>query len=887
MASWLWLLTLTMVQVALCEGDQERLHPHRHLHRPGADTQPLLGVELQPRLLGDSLFDNNLPVVCRTETVYSTTSVPVSTSPTASPVSSLLGFVSDEVVPVTTRTVDSAIVQIPATLSDKTPQTTGVVVSELETEGQVTSCPIIEDPIPSPTTTIQVDSSSLGHVLPVPEYPSEELKMPSSDIFAEPISTAPPPPQFEVRNDHPAEKKGVISQPPIQTNKFFGNFLVGDQSAPTYINPYSIAWAAGRGPAGSHGMAISHIEADQRVYGPTKPTGASSYFINPIGIQSIIVSAKELGSEATLATDNITAFSARVHLRPRSNSSPAVSFPLVQGMAFVTAQYAGATPVIQTGVFFRNVTRVMWDPKPGVVKFNFHLEDGRTWRVYSYATRGDPLDLHVVNNGYAEARRPFYGIIQVAKDPGNGEGLYDEAAGVFPTNVELTGTASHNIGSYTFDFAKEGHPQGRLLMYALPHHVDSFDDKTRSAICDMKLQTPTKGMATAVMADRWTMVERKLPVDMNFAPWDPERGTLTKMSDQARAAVRRVAIREASQDMAELSDLDSMYFSGKTLAKFGILLVAINDLLGDRQLAHEALPRLKYAFGRFAANRQKHPLVYERVWGGLVSSGSYVTGDTGVDFGNTMYNDHHFHYGYHILAAAAIAHMDPSWIPENKAYVDLLIRDFANPSAKDRYFPQWRSFDWYHGHSWAHGLFPSFDGKDQESSSEDMMQAYAVKMWGTVTGDANMAMRGNLQLAVLARSLRHYYLYTIDNQVQPERFVGNKVAGILFENKCDHTTYFGANIEYIQGIHMIPLLAPSPFIRSKRFVDEEWDVYFSQGRAHDVEGGWRGIVFGNLATVNPTAAWDFFNQTHFDPAWIDGGASLTWYLTYAAIMGGI
>jgi endo-1,3(4)-beta-glucanase len=85
--------------------------------------------------------------------------------------------------------------------------------------------------------------------------------------------------------------------------------------------------------------------------------------------------------------------------------------------------------------------------------------------------------------------------------------------------------------------------------------------------------------------------------------------------------------------------------------------------------------------------------------------------------------------------------LDPSWIPANKAYVNTLVRDYANPSVRDQYFPQWRSFDWYHGHSWAHGLFPSTDGKDQESSSEDMMQAYAVKMWGMVTGDAAMAMR--------------------------------------------------------------------------------------------------------------------------------------------------
>lgn len=31
--------------------------------------------------------------------------------------------------------------------------------------------------------------------------------------------------------------------------------------------------------------------------------------------------------------------------------------------------------------------------------------------------------------------------------------------------------------------------------------------------------------------------------------------------------------------------------------------------------------------------------------------------------------------------------------------------------------------------------------QDQESSSEDVMSAFAMKMWGTVTGDANMMAR--------------------------------------------------------------------------------------------------------------------------------------------------
>ena len=54
-------------------------------------------------------------------------------------------------------------------------------------------------------------------------------------------------------------------------------------------------------------------------------------------------------------------------------------------------------------------------------------------------------------------------------------------------------------------------------------------------------------------------------------------------------------------------------------------------------------------------------------------------------------------------------------------------------------------------------------------------------------------------LAIQSRSLTNYFLMQDTNINQPERFIGNKATGILFENKVHHTTYFGSNIEYIQG----------------------------------------------------------------------------------------
>lgn len=145
-----------------------------------------------------------------------------------------------------------------------------------------------------------------------------------------------------------------------------------------------------------------------------------------------------------------------------------------------------------------------------------------------------------------------------------------------------------------------------------------------------------------------------------------------------------------------------------------------------------------------------------------------------------------------------------------------------------------------------------------------------------------MVYRSNLQLSILSRSLQQYYLYQKNNEVQPAQFIGNKVAGILFENKVDHTTFFSPDIECIQGIHMIPLLAPTPFIRRPEFVEEEWNVFFSNGRIDDIRNAWKGIIYGSYATVNPKMAWEFFSSKQFDPQWLDGGASLTWFLAFSA-----
>ncbi|KAH6647977.1 family 81 glycosyl hydrolase [Truncatella angustata] len=788
-------------------------------------------------------------------------------------------------VSIKKTSVPGSIAQLIPPLSTVKPDTTGIVVTELETGGRSSVPPFPTDKIPLPSLIV-----GFGPAV----NPTSTSKSPTSmtqtttsqNIFSAPIAVNAPAAIFPVRTDHPVPRLGVTDKGPHQTNKFYGNFNLGNQNAPAFVHPYSVAWAKGRGASSSWGLSISHIEADQRVYGDKSSisgVNAVRYYINPIGIQSLCLSAVELGSTTALTLDTTGTQSVNVNLLNKSGGKIVITFPLVQGMAFVTAVYTGSTPVVSTGVLFKQVTKSTHGPKAGVTKYTMYLEDGRTWHVYAYSPNGDTLDLNVINNGYAKASKPFNGIIQVAKDPGGAESILDAAAGAYPTSVTLSGTATGSKGTYTFTYTKAGLMNTKLVIYALPHHVDCFDAKTISGKTQIQLQTTTKGMATAIVGDSWTMVEPNMPVNMDFAPWDPKTGPKKILKVQHINTIAPVALKEISQNVDQQSNQDSMYFSGKALAKFAYLCYAVHDLLGNKDLAQTALNNLKSAFTRFALNRQQFPLYYESAWGGIVSSATYQTGNNGADFGNTYYNDHHFHYGYFILAAAIIGHLDPTWLTlTNIDYVNTLVRDVANPNSQDPYFPVSRNFDWYNGHSWAHGLYESLDGKDQESSSEDAMAAYAIKMWGKISNNVNMEARGNLMLSIITRSLSNYYLYTSDNKIQPSNFIGNRVAGILFENKVDHTTYFGNNIEYIQGIHMLPLLPSTKLTRPANFVTQEWSTYFSNGRADKVEGGWRGILYANLATVDQNTAWEFFTQKTFDPAWLDGGVSLTWYQAYTA-----
>ncbi|KAF2110570.1 endo-1,3(4)-beta-glucanase 1 precursor [Lophiotrema nucula] len=718
---------------------------------------------------------------------------------------------------------------------------------------------------------------------------------PTNNIFT-PIDSDNILPQFPINLQHPLPRTSIEDDKDatIETNKFYANAFLNNQDQPIWTHPYHIWWGKGAGKAGTEtyptwGMNIANIEEGDLQYGPGDP---AEYYFSPKRA-SLALSARELNQETTLTSDTIRPFSANLNLNARSGAEePTITFPVVQGMSFVTGGYRNATPSIICGG--QNGFQSISGPIPvgKSVKYRIADGDGRNWVVYINPVASIDYDaghFSRIDDHTFVGPPGFKGTIQVAKNPlgKEGEDMYDKATGAFVCEATLTAETEGMNGSYSLTYTKIGNSP--LMMFILPHHLQSLSPDLRSSVTKLQLRTTTKGTATAVWAERLTFVENNLPASMGLSPWTPAIGaTRVRYPPSVVDFVKQVAEQDVKRAMQDAIPQDSMYFAGKALAKFATIIWVLKDV-AQSDMVGDALAKLEMELDRYVQNVQQFPLYYDNTWKGLVSRAGFT--DPGADFGNTYYNDHHFHYGYFVYTAATVSTLDPDWLKKgtNKAWVQTLVKDYSESDYKGRDYPFQRSFDWYMGHSWAKGLFESGDGKDEESTSEDGFASFAIKLWGKVIGDANMEKRGNLMLAVQARSFNNYFYLTSDNTNHPPRFRANKITGILFENKVDHSTYFGRDPWLISGIHMLPISPPSSFLRSKRFVAEEWNTFFSNDRAKAVPGGWRGILYANLAITDSKTAWDFFANGvdgKWDDSWIDSGASRSWYLVWCAALGG-
>jgi endo-1,3(4)-beta-glucanase len=372
---------------------------------------------------------------------------------------------------------------------------------------------------------------------------------------------------FEFKENHPISPKGLNKDEPIiQTNKFYANLFLTDQHQPVYTIPYSIAWTGCNQRRLCHkGIVISHIDEDQLHFGPGSP---AEYFYAPSGQHSLVLSAVEVGTEPNLTTKNATPWSITLELSSQSGQSY-LEMPLVQGMGFVTAKYSGATPMIGSLIGIQKLSIVGRRQADAIAKYNIDLVDGTRYVMFATTSKlcNLPRFIKQSENMYVSDKENFTGTIQIAKLPKDLEtNVYDVSAGHYAVGASLQGSVTGNSGTYTISWQRGGLANRILLMFLLPHQVESIAADDKDKLLALQLRTPTKGTATAIMGNSVTFVEPQLPSDLGFHPWLPnkhEQATRLQSIDRINF-IRSIAKEEIDRNISlRLNGEQSIYWGGK------------------------------------------------------------------------------------------------------------------------------------------------------------------------------------------------------------------------------------------------------------------------------------------------------------------------------------
>lgn len=184
-------------------------------------------------------------------------------------------------------------------------------------------------------------------------------------------------------------------------------------------------------------------------------------------------------------------------------------------------------------------------------------------------------------------------------------------------------------------------------------------------------------------------------------------------------------------------------------------------------------------------------------------------------------NDHHFHWGYFIHAAAFVEQYEPGWASKWGDMVNLLVRDAASSDRNDPMFPYIRNFSPFAGHCWANGMAALPQGNDQESTSESMQFHSSLIHWGGVTGNKAIRDLGIYMYATEQSAIEEYW-FDVNERILPSDWKYSLVSRV-FCNDFDNATFWTSDIAASYGIELYPIHGGSFYLsRSLDYARKLW-----------------------------------------------------------------
>ena len=322
----------------------------------------------------------------------------------------------------------------------------------------------------------------------------------------------------------------------------------------------------------------------------------------------------------------------------------------------------------------------------------------------------------------------------------------------------------------------------------------------------------------------------------------------------------------ASTDPLIRDDLgDGTYWTGKNferLLQLAPLAEQVDDEAAAERFQNAIREELETWFTADADGEvaEEYLFWYDDDWGTLNGAPMGFGADADL-------NDHHFHYGYWVKAAAEMARSDPEWASED-AYggvVDLLVRDYASPDRDDPRFPFLRNFSPYAGHSWASGSGELPAGCNQESSSEAINAYAAMVLWGELTGDEAIRDAGIYLYTHEVHAALEYW-FDVGDENLPDEWPYD-YAGIVWGRGYKYATWFNQDPESIHAINYLPVGGHSLYLGWNRdAAASNWaTLRENDGGGETFDLGWYTDVLWEFRALSDPAAARAWYESDYAP----------------------
>ncbi len=427
---------------------------------------------------------------------------------------------------------------------------------------------------------------------------------------------------------------------------------------------------------------------------------------------------------------------------------------------------------------------------------------------------------------------------------------YKKYAYVFPVNTTATYSYNESTSVMRTDFnvqteVKEG-SETNMLLGLLPHQWAHLAADS---------PVPDKYSYTIVRGQMKTMAGNSFSVVNTFHGILPTLPYLDNYSTGFSPSELKGKI--ANLENATLATWTDSYNEGQVMNQL-IQTARIADEMGNTTSRDKILTTIKTRLEdwfKAEGGEVAFLFYYNITWSAMIGYPAGYGQDGSL-------NDHHFHWGYFIHAAAFVEQYLPGWAAQWGGMVNLIIRDAACPDRNDTMFPYLRNFSPYEGHSWADGFASNPAGNNQESSSESMVFASSLVHWGELTGDKTIRDLGIYLYTTEQTGIEEYYLDTHHRNFPASQQYS--LVSRVWTNSIDNGTFWTSDIAASYGIEIYPVHGGSLYLgQDTLYVAKLWNEVAANTGIMSNQANpnlWHDMWWEYLAFIDPAKAIEMYNS---------------------------